>query len=215
MKEIYMIGTGGFSAELTEYIEDNNRQEDQQIKIMGYFDFDESNYLQYTYNAPYLGFEKDYNFSPEDSVIIAVGDVEKRAKIISYFKEININIEGFIHHTAMIAKTAKLGTGNIICPYVIIGPNTIFGDNNLINFYSSVPHDCLMGDCNVLSPNIQITGYTKIGNSNFFGVSSGTKPSIEIGDDNKVQAGLIIDKNILDKSIVFKIEKVKSMKLYK
>ena len=214
-KEIYIIGAGGLSAEITEYINQNNSVRKEQIKILGYFDLDNKQYETYKYIAPFLGDEREYKFSSDDKVLIAIGDISIRTKAIEYFESINIEIESFIHHTSLIAGSSELGRGNIICPHTIIGPNTSVGDYNLINYQCALPHDCQVGNLNVFSPNIQITGYCKIGNKNLFGLSSGLKPSISLGDNNKVQPGLIVDRNISDNSLVFKIEKIKVMELYK
>ena len=206
-----MIGTGGFAAELTDYIESNLLASNlsDQLEILGYFDFNAVNHDHYGFKAPYLGRESEYSFSENDRVIIAIGDLEKRASLVLYFKKAGVIIEGFIHHTAMISKSAKLGVGNIISPYVIVGPKAQLGSHNFLNFHCFVAHDCEIGSGNILSPNIQITGHTQVGDFNFFGVSSGTKPLLKIGNFNKIQAGIIVDKNISDNSIVFNLEKIK------
>lgn len=215
MKELYIIGAGGFAAELTEYIHQNNSIQKEQITILGYFDLDVKQYEAYSYDAPFLGNEREYKFSSEDKVLIAIGDVNIRTKAIEYFESMNIEIENFSHYTALIAATAKIGKGNIFCPYTIIGPNTIVGNFNLLNYYCAIPHDCKIGDFNVFSPNIQITGYCEVGNKNLFGVSSGMKPNISIKNNNKIQPGLIVDKNVKNNSLIFKVEKIKIMELYK
>lgn len=215
MKKIYIIGSGGLAAEITEYILQNNANNQEEITILGYFDLDEKQYTNYGFTAPFLGDEKKYNFLEKDKVLIAIGDVNIRTKAIEYFESINIEIESFIHHTSLIAGSSKLGRGNIVCPYTIIGPNTSVGNYNLINYQCAIPHDCKIGNLNVFSPNIQVTGYCNVGNRNLFGLSSGLKPGISLGDNNKIQPGLIVDKNINNNSLVFKIEKIKIMELYK
>jgi len=217
MKDIYMVGAGAFAAELTEYIEGNlsHTNAENQINILGYFDINVSKYNYYGYEAPYLGSEKDYSFLKKDSVIIGIANQNKRSEAISFFKSINVSIEGFVHHTSIISRSSKLGYGNIICPYVIIGPRVELGNDNIVNYNCSIAHDCLIGDSNILSPSVKITGNVKIGNSNLFGVSSGVTPSIRIGSLNKIQAGLVVDKDISDKSIYFKKEHNQTMRIYK
>ncbi len=213
MKKVYIIGTGGLAAELTQYIFDNNKIKNE-IIIEGYLDIDKVNYKKYKYEAPYLGNEKIFSFPKGSIVYIAIGDNLIRNKVVESLKDKDIVYENFIHHTCIIANDIKIGIGNMLCPNTIIAPNTIIGNHNLVNFHSSIAHDCVIGDANVLSPNVQIMGYCQIGNNNFFGVSSGIIPSVSINNNNKIQAGVIVDKKIDDNSFFFTTTKTKKMIIY-
>lgn len=213
MKKVYIIGTGGFAAELTEYILDNNRYEDE-ISILGYFDLNDENHKLYNFEAPFLGKEKEYNFPKNSILYLAIGDNIIRKNVIDYFKDKHVMFDNFVHHSCLLASSSILGKGNILCPHVIIGPKTILGDHNLLNYKTAIPHDCKIGTENVFSPNINITGYTTIGNNNFFGISCNTLPNINIGNNNKIQAGITVGKSITNNNIVFAMNKIKTMVLY-
>jgi UDP-3-O-[3-hydroxymyristoyl] glucosamine N-acyltransferase len=47
------------------------------------------------------------------------------------------------------------------------------------------------------------SGNVKIGNNNFFGIRSTVLPSVIIGSDNTIQAGMTIDKNISDNETIY------------
>jgi acetyltransferase-like isoleucine patch superfamily enzyme len=47
------------------------------------------------------------------------------------------------------------------------------------------------------------SGNVKIGNNNFFGIRSTVLPSVTIGNDNTIQAGMTIDKNISDNETIY------------
>lgn len=214
-KKVKIIGAGGFAMELAEYIEDNNRHLGEKILIEGFFDFDDKSYSENEFNAPFLGSEKDYDFTNDDNVLIAIGDLEIRNKVIDYLENTTVNIVSFVHHSSIVASSSNIGKGTIICPFCIVGGMAVLGDYNLINYQCAIPHNCEVDDRNVFSPNVQLTGYTKVGSNNFFGVSTGTMPSIVIGNNNKVQAGLLVTKNIANNSIVFSMQKMKTMEMYK
>jgi len=215
MKKVFIVGAGGLASELTEYISQNNKINCEKIEVLGYFDKDDKSYNNYSFDKPYLGNEEEYSFNKNDCILIAIGNIEIRKKLILYFQKIEVNLINFIHYTSIISNSNLIGKGNIICPYVIIGPNTIIGNFNLINYHCGIPHDNILGNNNVFSPNCQLTGFTKIGNDNLFGVSTGTKPNIIIGDNNKIQSGIIVDKNISNNMLVFNLNKIKTMELYK
>ncbi|BBN80411.1 sialic acid synthase [Pseudoalteromonas sp. A25] len=203
MNEVYIVGAGGLAAELTEYVKDNNLKMEEQVSIKGYFDVSSKAYLENKFSSPYLGDERDYSFSKGSAVLIAIGDVKARNRCIEYFSNLDVLLPNFIHHSAFIASSVNMKGGNIICPNVIIGPNVILGQGNLINYSSAIPHDCHIGDVNVFSPNVQITGQTGIGSSNFFGTSVTCLPRIKIGDSNKIQAGIVVKKDIGNGRIIY------------
>ncbi|CAD7288710.1 UDP-N-acetylbacillosamine N-acetyltransferase [Campylobacter suis] len=181
---------------------------------MGYFDIDDKNYKKYSFHAPFLGSERDFKFSKNDKVLLAIGEQKQRKKVLQYFAKSEENVEfiSFVHHSANIAKTAILGKANVICPNVVVGPNVILGDYNLLNYNSSIAHDCALKDMNVLSPNVCIAGYCRVGSENFFGICSGMKPSLSIGDKNKIQANLVLDRKLDDDNIFFSMQKTKVMR---
>ena len=70
-----------------------------------------------------------------------------------------------------------------------------------------------------MSTNVTVSGGVKIGNNNFFGVSTTIRDNIEIGHSCVLGAGSIILRNIQDKSITSpkstEISKIPSDKLKK
>jgi sugar O-acyltransferase (sialic acid O-acetyltransferase NeuD family) len=215
MKEVIIVGTGGFAAELADYIYDNNKYLNEDTKILGYLDVDDKNYNLYDFAEPFLGSEDEYKFKDSDVVYMAIGNDTIRKKVIQKFQDMGLKFSNFIHHRALISKSVKIGIGNIFTPNVIIGPNTTIGDYNLFNYNTSIAHDCTVGDNNNFAPNIVVGGYCSIQDDNFFGISCGLTPNVTVGSGNKIQAGLIINKKITNDNIVFSTTPIKSMPIYK
>ena len=93
--------------------------------------------------------------------------------------------------------------GSIIDPNVNIGPNVKVGSFTLVNSRCSLGHDTIVGDFNFISPNTCLSGFPEVGNDNLFGINSATLPGIKIGNRNKISAGMIIDTDVGDSSVVF------------
>jgi sugar O-acyltransferase (sialic acid O-acetyltransferase NeuD family) len=207
MKKIVIIGTGAVAAELTSYIEDNNKYIDSQsqIDLLGYIDYDyniEKYWKKYQLQKPVLGDIDNFNFENGIEVLIGISDIKFRNQIIFKLEAKGVSFFQFIHHSVIVPEAIALGRGNIIYPFCIIGPNTKIGDFNMITSYSCVSHDCTIGDSNFLSTTV-IAGRVIIGNNNFFGVRSTVIPHIEIGSSNVIQAGMMVDKSIKDDTTVF------------
>jgi len=207
MKKIVIIGTGAVAAELTSYVEDNNRYVDSQFQIdlLGYIDYDyniEKYWKKYKLQKPVLGDIDSYKFEKEIEVLIGISDIQFRNEIIFKLKMKEVIICQFIHYSVIIPDTIELGTGNIIYPFCIIGPNTKIGDFNMITSYSFISHDCIIGNGNFFSTT-GIAGRVSIGDNNFFGIRSTVIPHVMIGHNNLIQAGMIVDKSIKDDSTIF------------
>lgn len=215
-KEVIIIGTGGFAAELVEYIYDNNKNSNIQIKIKGYLDINDLNHKHYLLKEPFLGNEDDYEFASNQIVYIAVGNEKIRKNIMSkLIHNKNINFENFIHHSVKIPDSSSIGIGNIMVPNVTIGPKVTIGNFNVINYNCAIAHDCKVGNHNIFSPNVYIAGYCKIGNNNFMSISTSLVPSKKIDNNNKVQAGVVVNQDISNYNIIFSMEKIKYMPIYK
>ncbi len=207
MRKIVIIGTGAVAAELTSYIEDNNKHtnSESQIDLLGYIDYEyniEKYWQKYQLQKPVLGDVDNFNFKNEIEVLIGISDIKFRNEIISKLETKGVTFCQFIHYSVIIPETIELGKGNIIYPFCIIGPNSKIGDFNMITSYSFISHDCVVGNGNFFST-AGIAGRVSVGDCNFFGIRSTVIPHISIGNRNMIQAGMMVDKSIKDETTVF------------
>lgn len=207
MKKTVIIGTGAVAAELTSYISDNNKyvDNDSQIDILGYIDYEyniEKYWKKYKLSKPVLSDIDSFEFSENIEVLIAISDISFRNKIISKVEKKSGVIGQFIHHSVILPLDFEIGKGNIIYPFCIIGPNSVIGNYNMVTSYSFISHDSKIGNGNFFST-AGIAGRVTIGDNNFFGIRSTILPNVSIGDFNVIQAGMVVDKSIMDGVTVF------------
>ena len=216
MRNVVILGAGGAGAEVTFYIEDHNSKATvgEQIKILGYIDDSKENWEKYNYNAPLLGGIDSYTFKEDEEVLLAVGKIDVRKKIIEILKNKKVKIGEFIHTSVVKPDDLEIGVGNIVFPFCILEKYAKIGNYNFLTSYCFISHDCVVGNNNFLSI-AGLAGSVKVGNNNYFGLRSTVIPSIEIGNNNVIQAGMIIDKNIKDDTTVFYRFKEKVMAIPK
>lgn len=207
MKDVIILGTGGLAAEITFYIEDNNAKvsEDRQLNIKGYIDYDyniEKYYKHYNFKAPVLSDIDSYEPSENEEVLIGIGNVEFRNKMIEILVSKKAVIGSFVHHTVVISGTQKLGIGNLIFPYCVIEPHCTIGNYNILTSYSFISHDCSVGNGNFFSK-AGIAGHSSVGDNNYFGINATVIPRVTIGNNNLIQAGMMVHKNVKDDTTVF------------
>lgn len=204
MKEIVIIGAGGHAAEVDEYLRlTHQKGEDDNYTIYGFIDDNAESYEKYAFGAPYLGSIKDHQVDPQKFYVIAIANITYRKPIVSRFLAEGARFMTFIHSAALVSPSAKIGIGAIIAPFANIGPNVQIGDFTLINARASVGHDTIIGAHNFVTPNVCFSGSSIVGDENLFGINSATIPGITVGSRNKIAAGMVLDKNVGDDSVVF------------
>jgi acetyltransferase-like isoleucine patch superfamily enzyme len=219
MRNVIILGTGGCASEVTFYIEDNNLRlpESEKINILGYIDYADhvkDHYDKYDFKAPVLCDIDSYEPKPNEEVLLAVMDIGFRRKMIDALKSKNAKIGSFFHHTVVKPEELTIGEGNIAGPFCMLEKYATIGNYNLLTSYSCISHDAIVGDNNFLSVAV-IAGSVKVGDNNYFGIRSFATPGIEIGNNNVIQAGMMVDKSIKDDTTVFYRFKEKIMAIPK
>ena len=204
MRDVIIIGAGGHGAEIDEYVKHTQKIAGQkELNIIGFLDDNADSYARYKLSAPLLGGIKEHRVVSGQAYIIGVANLKYRRLFVERFLSEGAVFVSFAHVSAYISESAILGEGSIIGPNASIGPNVRIGNYTLINSRCSLGHDTVVGDFNFISPNVCFSGFTCVGNDNLFGINSATIPGITIGSRNKIAAGMIVDQNVGDDSVVF------------
>ena len=200
MKHIIIIGTGAVASELTMYLEGGT-----DVVLKGYLEYEyniEKYYDSYHYEKPILGDIDTYIPQENDYFLLGVSNIEFRQKVLSILKKKGAKFYTMIHPTALVAKDAVIGEGCSIAPFCVVGPNVIIGNYNMMTSYSAISHDCTLGENNVFSSAI-VCGHVNIGSNNMFYIRSTVQPGLNIGNKNTISAGMVVDTNIGNDTIVF------------
>ncbi|GAB1405485.1 MAG: acetyltransferase [Lentimicrobiaceae bacterium] len=204
MTEVIIVGSGGHGAELDEYISyANHLNADVKLKVIGFLDDNPANYASYSLSAPLLGGVRDHAVRKDCQYIMGIANLLYRKRFVEQYQAQGAIFARLIHPAAYLSPSATVGEGVVIGPMANIGPNVKIGDFTLINSRCSLGHDTHLGKYNFISPNVCFSGFTSIGDENLFGINSATIPTIKVGNRNKIAAGMVLDKNVGDDTVVF------------
>lgn len=190
-----LVGAGAFGRELINWARD---AESKGVfpQLAGFIDDTHNGLKNPDYNLQSLGSIQDYQPQPNDIFLMGVADPKGKESVVNLLKSKGAEFITLIHPTAIVARTARLGTGSILCPFSMVSADAIVGDFVTINSYSGVGHDAHVGEYTTMSGHVDLTGRVKCGRSVFFGTGAKVIPDVSIGDSAIIGAGTLIVRSV-------------------
>jgi sugar O-acyltransferase (sialic acid O-acetyltransferase NeuD family) len=202
MKDIAIIGAGGFGREVLMLIEQINEVH-RSYNFVGYFD--DSN-LRDSSNATksIIGNIEDLNnYQKRLFVVVAIGSPEVKRKIISRITNKNVFYETLIHPSCYVGSDSNIGEGAIICGGCFITTNVKIGKHVILNLCTTVGHDTAIGHFTSVMPGVNISGEVKIDDEVYIGTGAKIINKVNIGNGALIGAGSVVVKEILSNTTAF------------
>ena len=201
MYDILIVGAGGFGREV--YLWAKESFPDNQYKIKGFLDDDPKVLNNYNVEIKVIGSINNYEVKKNDRFIIGIGNVEIKKQIVKKLEVKNLQFLTLIHPTAIVANTAKIGQGVIICPFCLVSDNVELDDFVMMNIYSSCGHDAKVGRYCILSPYATINGFGILEDEVFLGTHTTVIPYKKVGYKSKISANSVVMRDVPPKRMVF------------
>jgi sugar O-acyltransferase (sialic acid O-acetyltransferase NeuD family) len=131
--------------------------------------------------------------------LIGFGALEymaSRAKLLSLIGQIYSSKANAIHPDSVIAKSTKLGWGNVIVAHTTLGVNVQIGNGCTIFSNTTIEHDSKIGNNVNIAPGVTISGYVEIGDNVFIGAGVSIIERIKIGNNAVIGAGSLVIRNV-------------------
>jgi len=203
MKKLVIAGCGGFGQEVYSYIADDVKKgKIKDLELVGVIDNSKSSYQNSGIDLPLLGTISEYKFDSKTYVILCVGDVKTRAKLVQNLIDNKAKFYSYIHSSCYLANSAKIGEGVIICPQSVINVNTIIAPHVVINVCCSIGHGADIGEGSILSPYSALNGNASIGKYCFLGTRATIYPQVTLADNCIVDTHSAVKKSVSKPSVI-------------
>ena len=196
MKDIVIIGAGGFGREVKTLIDAINQQKPTYV-FNGYYDDGfEKGVLINGYEV--LGSISELNeASSRLSVVIAIGDPKIKKSILDQLSNTNLVFPTLIHPSVIKSEDeVSIGKGSIICAGNILTCNIEIGEYVILNLMCTVGHDTIIKDYSSFMPSVNISGEVIIHESVYVGTGAKIINQLEIGENTIVGAGAVVSKSL-------------------
>lgn len=191
MDKVIIIGGKGSAIVVAEQIYDTQTKIGQ-VEFLG-FAFDDENIGDNINGFPILckTYEANDKYSKYEDVkfiyqLYRPDLMKERIKLLKSFNIRPEKFHTFIHHSATVARSSKIGNGCSIMANSVINPNTIIGNHCTIHSNSLIGHNNSLGSYNFIAAHNVIGSSSTIGDGNFFGLNSTFNNYLNIKDFNFV-----------------------------
>lgn len=197
--DILIVGAGGFGREVYHWAKDTYPKDAYNIK--GYI-AKNTDTVEGRLVLPVLGDEMTYTIKENDRFLLAIGKAGIKKDIVLRLKEKGAQFISLIHPTAIVADSAKIGEGVILCPFVTICDRVILEDFVMMNIYASCGHDVRVGKYSILSPYATVNGEAILEEDVFLGSHSTVRLGKRIGQKSKVSANSSVMQDVPERALV-------------
>lgn len=143
-----------------------------------------------------LGMVQAFHPRPHDELVLAIAAPAIRCRVHGLLAGRGARFRGFRHPSALVAATARIGEGTILCPFALISEATTLAEHVIINSFSSVGHDAAIGAFSTVSSHVDITGHGQVGREVLLGSGSRVLPGKRVGDGAVVGAGAVVMRHL-------------------
>jgi sugar O-acyltransferase (sialic acid O-acetyltransferase NeuD family) len=193
MRDIVIIGAGGFGKEVAWLIEQINCIE-LKWNLIGFID-DFKPVGESINGIEILG---DLSWLKDKSLamVCSISNPNIRKEIVQKLKSTNNEFVSLIHPKVELSKTVNISRGTIICEGAKFTVNINIGHHVIIYHDCVICHDAMIEDyCSIL-PSVNISGNVHIKPGTTLGTGSKIIQNIQIGSDVMVGAGAVVVKDV-------------------
>jgi sugar O-acyltransferase (sialic acid O-acetyltransferase NeuD family) len=151
-----------------------------------------------------IGFDQ---LTPQDRIVIAIGDGRTREAIDRRCREAGLTVAGVSAPTVRNLDHNEIAPDAVLCDHVTITANARIGRGFQANIYSYVAHDCVIGDFVTFAPRVHCNGAVQIGDYAYIGTAAifvqGTdRRPLTVGEGAIVGMGSVVTKSVEPYTVV-------------
>lgn len=200
--EFIVVGGGGFGSEVACWML-NVIEASGKGHVSGYIADGASTPERFPSGVRCIG--SIAGFAPRNGqyLLMAIGSPKAKRDIAEALMARGAEFATLVHPTAVVAATARIGKGTILCPHAVVSANAEIDEFVIVNICSSVGHDVRIGSYSTLSAHVDLTGGVVVGSAVSIGSGARVLPGRQVGEGATVGAGAIVMRNVREHTTVY------------
>lgn len=197
-----LVGGGGFGRELINWAADAARA-GLAAPLTGFLDDSAQALDGFPYALEWRGGIQGYVPRDGERLLLALGEPADKRRIVALLRERGARFASLVHPTAVVAGSAQLGEGVIVCPLALVSADARLDEFVTVNAMSSVGHDVHVGAYATLSAHVDLTGRVEVGEGCFFGSGARVLPRVRIGERARIGAGAVVMRHVKAEAVMY------------
>jgi sugar O-acyltransferase (sialic acid O-acetyltransferase NeuD family) len=200
LRDLYIVGAGGFGREVAWLIERINSV-DPTWNFKGFLDDNTAVQETMLDDYPVVG-GCDYlkSVQQEAWVVCAVGATKTRKKLVEKLQSYpNVRFATVVDPSVLQSKRVTIGEGSIICAGTIITVDVTIGSHVIINLDCTLGHDDIIQDFVTIYPSVNVSGNVIVGECAELGTGMQVIQGKNIGRESIIGAGAVVVKDVPEK----------------
>ena len=197
MKELYIIGAGGFGREVADTVHRINDVEPT-YDIKGFIDDDEELWGSTKDGLTILGGTdhlKKIGQGKEVYAVIAIASYRAKVAISSKLEGI-VKWATIIDPSCSVSQYAEIGEGCIFQPNTFVSCDTKVGKHCVVNVHSTIGHDAIVEAFTSMMPYSDVNGNVHLEEGVYLGAAVCIIPSIHVGRETIIGAGAVVIRDL-------------------
>lgn len=196
MKDLVIIGAGGFGREVAWLVEEINRRRPT-WRLLGFIDEDEGKRGRTLNGYPVLGDFSAVGRLPQGlAAVCAVGDPAAKERLVGEAVKAGLTFVNLIHPNVAVSPWVELGVGVIVCEGVVMTTNIVIGNHVSINPGCGLGHDVTIKDYTTLLWHVDLGGGARVGRGCLLGTKATVLPGVTVGKGTVVGAGAVVTRDL-------------------
>lgn len=199
MRDLVILGCGGFGREVADVVDAINR-DSSTWNLLGFVDDDPTPENVARVNrrgSSVLGtFDTMAPRLHDTYFVVAIGSTAVRRRVADAAARTDLTPATLIHPWAAVGAGGHVGDGSIICAHVDVGSDVVLGRHVHVDRASQVGHDSVIEDFATVHPTAAISGECVIGEGVELGTNCTLLPGVSIGAAAVVAAAACVTKDV-------------------
>lgn len=198
VKDLVIVGCGGFGREVVDVIDAINR-DTPSWNLLGFVDDSPSEQNAHLAAAIGVGILGDIaslpSLGPEVHYVIGIGAGAARRAIHERLQQSGCSPATVVHPSATIGRDCALGPGTILCAGVRLTTNIRIGAHVHVNLNSTIGHDCVIGDFVTINPLVSVSGWVTLGQEAMLGTNSTVLQGLTLPAESALGGGACLTRS--------------------
>lgn len=200
MKDLVIVGCGGFGREVLDVVDAINDVQPQ-WRVLGFVDDAPTARdieLVNRRSHSILGGVSDLAARSGTAYIIGIGSGHVRRAISETLDAAGLSPATLVHPSATLGGDTRIGDGSVLCAGVRVTTNVHLGQHVHLNLNTTVGHDTRLSDFVTVNPLVAISGAVEIGEESTLGTHSAVLQGLALAPRTFVGAGACVTRHVPD-----------------